>query len=458
MRSVPLALAGCLVCNLGNAQTHWVGTGVPIDFDWLHNVYNDTTTDALYLGGIASSIPFNGTQGMPLMSWKDQEWDTLAVFGNEVRSVLRWGDTLVVAGVFETVNGDTMPALAGLVDGQWTSFGQVTDGGMAKVKIIDGDLFALGGFSYIDGHLCNGIAKRLGGQWVSVGPIMNSVTCNIQDLTKYNGQLVATGAIHFTGIPYSNIMIQAADSTWGPVGPNGLLGGFSSGRCVTVYQGDLYVGGSIPVLAGNAGHGIMRWDGNQWNAVGGGLTYLPNNYTYLTGAIDFLERDGLLFVAGSFNYADGNLPATGVATWDGAQWCGLGGTLDGPVNSIAFYHDTLYAACFHNADGIDVNCAAKFIGSSYADTCGVPVGLAEQPSTNDQPLLWPNPASEFVTVSGQRRAATAFVYNALGRLVLVSDLHQSNRIDVRDLSGGMYLLVVRNAQGRGLARTTFLKE
>ncbi|QQR85070.1 MAG: T9SS type A sorting domain-containing protein [Flavobacteriales bacterium] len=445
MRCISVVLAGVCSVSVAHAQTHWQGIGLPGNFAEVLQVYTDTTNDALYFCGVGTAIPYNGFSGNPLFKMQNGQWDTLAVFGNQLNAVIVWHDTLIVGGGFPYVNGSSIENIAAY-DGQtWLGYGLLPwlGGGVTKFKVLDDELYAIGTFDYIDGHLCNGIAKRVGGQWVSVGPIITTSSHNVADLTMYNGQLVACGGISFSGNPYRNIVIQNPDSSWSPVGPEGLIGNFSYGRCVTVYQGDLYVGGSIPVLAGNAGHGIMRWDGNQWHAVGGGLTYSPNNYSILTGAIDFLERDGLLFVAGSFNYANGDLPATGVATWDGSQWCGLGGTLDGPVNSIAFYHDTLYAACFHNADGIDVNCAAKFIGSNYADTCGVPVGLAEQPETNNQILLWPNPASEFVTVSGPVGNGRMDVFDGTGRLVLSWPYASGWSGPVKGLQPGIYELVLR---------------
>lgn len=356
---------------------------------------------------------------MPLFRLQNEQWDTLAVFGNQLNAVVVWHDTLIVGGGFPYVNGTPIENIAAYDGQSWFDFGILPwlGGGVTRFKVLDGELYVLGTFNYIDGHLCNGIAKRVGGEWVSVGPIITTSSHNVADLTKYNGQLVACGGISFAGNPYRNIVIQNPDSSWSPVGPEGLIGNFSYGRCVTVYQGDLYVGGSIPVLAGNAGHGIMRWDGNQWNDVGGGLTYNPNDYTILNGAIDFLERIGLLFVAGAFRFAGGDVPARGVATWDGSQWCGLGGTLDGPVNSIAFFHDTLYTACFQNADGIDVNCAAKFIGISYADTCSLPVGVEEDQLLTNQPFTVIQENNELVVTGLPYGRHQLVMHDAMGRMV-----------------------------------------
>lgn len=58
---------------------------------------------------------------------------------------------------------------------------------------------------------------------------------------------------------------------------------------------------------------------------------------------------------------------------DGNRWCGLPLGLQPEVNSIEFFHDTLFAGC-HDWE---LNCAMRFTGSVYSDTCSVAVGFEE---------------------------------------------------------------------------------
>ncbi|MBK8340218.1 MAG: hypothetical protein IPK99_09645 [Flavobacteriales bacterium] len=406
----------------------------------------DTSNDILYAAGIAVPLDYDGNTGRPLFRRMNNAWDTLAVVLPQANALVLWHDTLIVGGSFSSLNGQSYAGIAAWDGSTWHAYGDLPPAGVInRLRVLDGELYALGVFETMDGVYCNGIAKRVGGHWESIGAINTTSNCSVQDLAIYDGHYVAVGGISFPGNPYRDVVIQE-NGTWGPVGPQGLIGNFAYGRACAVYQGDLYVGGSIPLNAGNAGHGIMRWDGNQWNDVGGGLTYAPNDYTYLTGASRFVERDGLLFAMGSFLYA-GGVPASGLATWDGTRWCGLGGHLDPPVYSIAFYQDTLYASCFINADGINVNCAARFIGSSYADTCGVWVGLEE--ITEEPPLLYPQPAQAGSWVHGLPQGTTrVHVVDRLGRSWQSGAPQERALLLPITLPPGAYVLVCEQARGQ----------
>jgi hypothetical protein len=133
--------------------------------------------------------------------------------------------------------------------------------------------------------------------------------------------------------------------------------------------------------AGNAGRDIMRWDGTQFQPVGGGLQRNLGDNSGFSDVRGMEEHNGVLYVGGGFRYA-GGVPAYGVAGWDGTQWCGVPGNLsDGSGHlgvgqgGMAFYQDTLFVACGYLADGDSVYLAAKFVGTSYADSCSGPVGV-----------------------------------------------------------------------------------
>ena len=177
---------------------------------------------------------------------------------------------------------------------------------------------------------------------------MPSPFYGLLDITKHEGRLVVCGSFFING---ATSIAYLEGGQWNILG-SGILGGLSSIHAMAVYQGDLYVGGQISMSGGNAGRDIMRWDGNQFQPVGGG-----------------------------FRYA-GGVPAYGVAGWDGTQWCGVPGNLsDGPGHlgvgqgGMAFYQDTLFVACGYLADGDSVHLAAKFVGTSYSDTCSGPVSV-----------------------------------------------------------------------------------
>ena len=184
-----------------------------------------------------------------------------------------------------------------------------------------------GVFVFVYWCVCNGFANRVGVQWCPVGslPLFNGDgSVWFLDSKNYQIQLVVTG--NFTSSDETIRDIMALNgSSWQPVCPC-LTGGMDGGGSLAVYQGDLYLGGRFYFGPGNVGQGLMRWDGVQWHQVGqsdGGLQLYDHSDQYPPTVHGFTIRDGLLLVAGAFFFAD-HVPAAGVASWDGSQWCSLG--------------------------------------------------------------------------------------------------------------------------------------
>lgn len=408
-------LAVVVRCTWMCAQPSWVPAGVPFLTTEMRNIYTDTVADAIYFCGASSIDGDFNFEDEGISVYSNGDWDTLGVFSNMPECIVRWGDTLVVGGGFPHINGLPMPYCAGWVAGQWVPFGDFQEVGPYKFRIIDGDLYAIGAFVHVDGHLCNGLAKRVGGEWENVGSMAGVMQNYLSDLTKYDGHLIMAGAVGFNWTSARGVAILN-DTTWEPLGP-GIVGTWGQGRALAVYQGDLYVGGAIDINDGNAGHGIMRWDGNQFHPVGDGFQGMYNDFSMPTGAVAMQVRNGLLYCSGQFRYA-GHVPAMGVATWDGTNWCGFGGDLGLVVGSFDFYHDTLFVGPFHEAEGVDVNCAAKYIGS-YPDTCSQTTTAIAQSliGVGKELLLVVSPDHLQVDLPGGAEPVSISLHDAQGRLV-----------------------------------------
>ena len=266
----------------------------------------------------------------------------------------------------------------------------------------------------------------------------------LTDITKYNGNLVVTGNnIHnTTGVPLLSVM-QYDGNSWGPVG-GGIQGGIATGLALTVYQGDLYLGGEFFQAAGNAGQSVMRWDGSQWNPLGDGIQVYNYSYEYAGSVNSFTEHDGLLFVGGGFNFA-GHVPATSIATWDGTNWCGLGGTLAPKVRTSTFYHDTLYVGCGVTADGIASNGAAKFIGSTFQEQCST-VEIQDPPTPEGSfrvASLEPGVVSLLGLADGPHEVR---IYDPEGRLVVAKQVNsaagRSDHVRLSQCVSGLYVIRV----------------
>ncbi len=433
-----VGLAMC-VCAYGQ----WEPAGVPFRITTMKNINTDLVGDAIYFNGVSSlNNDFDISDGA-LPYYTNGQWDTLHTFGGHSNSVARYGDTLVVAGNFSPSTDIPFFGIAGLVNGSWMPFGTIEENGIYRLKLVGGSLYAIGAFDVMDGQSCQGIAKRVGGQWVPVGHFNVIDPPNIQDLVSWNGVLYVTGVIRYGSPNPSDIAYLADGGEWVALGP-GIQGGFGVGRCLAVYNDELYVSGGIPISSGNAGHGIMRWDGEQFHPVGTGFQDGNNTYNTSIGATELEVYDGKLWACGTFSYA-GNVPCPGIAYWDGVRWCGLPMGPEPEINTIEFFHDTLFASCHVNLNGEPVNCAVKFVGDVYADTCSMAVGMEHSIALPRSTLRAYRRSDGQVQVSGLPSGKhDVEVFDDAGRLVfstsVVATEDQPATWSMPPLGGGVYLI------------------
>jgi len=250
-------MATAVIASLqGFAQ--WTAAGVPFRITEMGNIHKDNVADALYFCGESSlNNDFDMSDGaVPV--YTNGQWDTLGVFGGRVQTIVHWNDTLIIGGPFSGYNGVPNPRRVAFWNGAtWMPYGDF-DNSIYRFRVINDELYAIGGFEVVNGQPAQGIVKRQGGQWVPVGHFNVINTPYIQDLVSWNGTLYATGGIRYGSPNPQDIAYLSESGEWLAVGP-GIQGGFGYGRSLAVYDDELYVGGAIQVNAGNAGHGIMRW-------------------------------------------------------------------------------------------------------------------------------------------------------------------------------------------------------
>ena len=212
------------------------------------------------------------------------------------------------------------------------------------------------------------------------------------------------------------------NGAWEPVGPYGIQGGLSGGGPMEIYQGDLYLGGLIYQSAGNAGHALMRWDGTDWHQVGEGLQDASGFGSGAFKAEALLIHDDKLFVSGGFTYA-GHVPSPRIATWDGVQWCSVGGYFgESGAKSMAVYNDTLYIGIIGDSlDGQPVLGVAKFIGSEYENNCSGITAVNAVERTREGNLV--NMGSGQFVVRGIMRPGQLVILGATGQVVAQRFIH-----------------------------------
>jgi hypothetical protein len=400
--------------------------------------------DALYASG--AEDPYSRR----LLRLHENVWDTLGEFDGRREAAIVYHDSVIVGGFFNTIGSDSIQAVACYFDGNWApygNFGGNTAGVVYGFRIIQDTLYALGAFGMLDGQNCNGLAKRVGNHWEPVGSFPEFFSPpTFFDAVEYQGKLVVAG--NFTSVDGTINDIMAYDGTsWQPL-TDCMSGGMNGAYCLAVYQGDLYMGGRYYYGPGTPGQGLMRYDGSQWHMVGapgGGLQIYNNSDFYPPTVNDMEVRDGLLLVGGSFFYAD-HLPTWCTASWDGSQWCRIGGYMEDGVSALEFYHDTLYIGCSTIVDYQYVHGLARFIGSSYQVLCST-VGVEEQAEAAPLQVLAEGPGL-FRLGNLPDGLHQLRIYDARGRLVANRQVRsmagRTEAVQV-DLGSALYLLRVDGA-------------
>lgn len=389
----------------------------------MKQVYANEAHDTIYYSGrtVLDTGSYWSAKN-PVLRYSTGQWDTLGYLPTPViYSVVLYHDTLMAGGGFTTLDDGTPAEGIAYWDGSaWQLYGDL-DHAVWKLRVLDDTLYAVGSFDHADGQPANGIARRQGGQWVPVGQLPADQMLWV-DVIKYQGRLVTIGNGYINGL---RGIFQLVNNEWSVLGP-GFVGGISGAQCLEVYQGDLYVGGQILLQEGNAGQSIMRWDGTAFHPVDSGLQANFNDFSSIATAACMTVHNNLLWVGGGFNYASG-VEAHGVATWDGIRWCGVPGDLvnyvGGGVVSMDFYHDTLFVTSGDTADGQYVNQGAKFIGSSYVDSCGGPVGISTTAVVDHSRFLaWLDASGQWVVTGATPGIQPLFLSDAAGRVALRSQV------------------------------------
>ncbi len=411
-----------LFCGELQAQW-WQDAGLPLNQAYgVSEIYEDTTTNTLYCAGALEHVVVPGYQTFHYCTYQNGVWNRSVPFNNNVFTVINYHDTLVVGGVFTQVDGQPIQYIAAFYDGTWHSFGNMSST-VRALRFLDGELYALGAFTYADGQWCRGVAKRVNGGWENVG-YLDTYQGIVGDAVIFDGKLVVSGTIFVNGEDYAHIL-QYDGISWESVGP-GILGAIAGGGPLAVYQGDLYVAGVIPVNAGNAGHGIMRWDGSMFHPVGTGFQDYTGGQGFTLAVRGLVVKDDLLFACGGFGFA-GNVPAPSqVATWDGERWCPLKGSLD--PNSVAFglgfFGDTLFVGGGQVADGQPVNRLVRFIGDTYSDTCSIPMGpmaVLDPPVSRTSTILDMGGGTYLLRGGRSGEGAPLVIHTISGQIVHVKD-------------------------------------
>jgi len=448
----------CMGMQPASAQL-WAEAGVPAWNPAPSVCYADTISDWLIVAAQMNMYIDSLHAYWPLFRYDGANWDTLGLFGNVVHSAVTYHDTLVVAGGFQWMRDDSISRIACYANGQWHPFGDFNCGiegaAIRRLRVVDGDLYALGIFCYADGQQCNGLAKRVGGHWEPVPGWAQLDFMGdpwVRDIIRFQDRLVVCGNFNFNvGGPWWKDILQYDGTAWGPVCDHCLQGGYESLVVMAEYRGELYVGGLFYFSSGNAGQGIMRWDGETWRALGtpnGGLQFYNYSDQYSPSVGDFKVRDGLLYISGGYRYVEHMPVAAGICTWDGTNFClPEGEHFSDFYMPIDFYHDTLYGGTGGDAP-IALRGLIRYTGTF--DQCST-LGIAGHgPAPKPLRAAW-SPSEGLVLHGLSDGLHQVRLYDARGRLVLAQEVpsreQRSVAIGLPQADMAVYMAVVDGRQG-----------
>lgn len=456
-----ILICSFLILGLFGRGQEWVKYGKSDNGGPTDALFADTVDNLLYVGG--SFNRFDDTNPDPgsvtassIATWDGTHWDTLGNGTNcqglqcpRVFEIIRYQDKIYACGDFNQM-GNVNASIAAWNGLQWEFVANTPNGIISGFNVIDDELYIMGSFTQFEGLNVNGIVKYDGTNFADVhgfGQIAFTEFSTVADIEFYNEMIYISG--RFTGSEGKTHICRYDGGQWVSVG-----GGVDEGEGFLIidlitYKDELYACGRFEKINGiDYGNSIARWNGFDWNSVGGG--------TSLTNYEMTVWQDRLVVVQG----AALALATAHFSIWDGAQWCSIdvrnneSQKITASVSTVTTFQDTLYIGggftLFDEDNGIR-SIIAKFDGDvSDWDTCGTYVvgldeGLADQQNSI---RLFPNPATDLVRIESPEHILYVSIYDIHGKKVgYLESNHSTVELDVRKWSAGVYSVVIQNEDG-----------
>ena len=330
----------------------------------------------VYVGGLFS---YAGTSSMTNIAyWDGSTWHAMGnPFNGTVDALQFYGGYLYAGGAF-TNSSLGLVNLARWDGSAWSA----TPGGGANKQVsdmaTDGTNLYIGGlFTQIGGIAATGIVSFNGSTWTNLGGGVAGFQGGVAQVNRMlwqSNQLYISGNFERVGNIGADNVARWDGTNWWNIG-----GGTSKGVAYGVNFMDsllsvngpsliptgLYAGGRFTEAGNAVVNGIGRWDGTNWNPVGGGISgnFVGNNGQRVLA----LATDGAnLYAGGIFTNAGGNY-ASGIASWNGTSWSPMGSGVDWIVNALTV-DDANYiyvGGSFTNAGGIFSRGLAVWVYGSW---------------------------------------------------------------------------------------------
>ena len=435
------------------SQENWETIGLGLNGSaGIRDLYTDSTNDRLIMVGDFSSI--DTFHNNDIAVYDGNNWDCFSTglnYGGQIFSIIEYLDTLYIGGSFWNVwNGDTIQNIAKWNGNTWVGLGFNTESIYVRnMRIINNELFIMGGFTEFNGIETNGIVKYNGSEWSNLYNLPN-ISENagdpnlINDVSYYKGEYYVGGNFNNPDLTIKDI-IKYNGTEWVDVGGS-IKGGMSTVNRMVVYNNELIVSGAFFKRDGNVGNFTQKWNGTEWSEFIN-LAGQNNNYDAYATVDEMKIYNNKLYMSGIFRYAN-DMPCTGILVYDGNQVCSYASSMYGTVGAFGFYHDTLYIAGMDSIDHIDVNRIAKWIGGNNMDSCSV---LQSVPQINDKInnlVIYPNPTNgEFnIKLNSEISLETEItIFSINGSKIFEKQFYQTSDIKINNLhlKKGVYFVKIK---------------
>lgn len=409
-----------------------LGNGFNTPWVQVRYAFADSALNLIFFGG--DGFFHSDATKTNLAKWDGLTLDSAShMFYGNINSIEKYNNEIYAAGnILLDTQPVVYPNLVKLSGFNLIPFAQpVPD--IDAVKSLQGDLYLMGRFPDIAGFPYQNIVKYDGVNFYgfpSIFPSQIPTDILINTAIFFNNELYVGG--NFDSLPpYKSDIVKFDTSinNWVDVG-GGLSGYMSFVTDMVIYKGEFYIAGNICTCYGDAGNGVIKWNGTSFSPVGTGV--IPNDATVWKLHV-FDEK---LWAVGEFSGMGGQ-PASHVAYWDSVQWHNIpNATFDNTINAITSLNNDLYlGGGFWTLNGDSVHHVVR-----YNTTTGIESINQNEPDIK----IYPNPAKNFFQITydlKQNQNAEFNLFNSFGQKIKKIELSpntHSAAINVTALPNGIY--------------------
>lgn len=418
-----------------------------------HTTEIDSNNNILYIGGQFNQINQFVTNN--IIKYDGINFDTLGSaiddqfpYGSGIVASLKmFQNKLYVGGLFTKAGNYYCKNLSRWNGVSWDTVNFKPNAMVRNMTVYNNELYVCGSFDTIGGIVAHGVAKYDGINWFPLS--FSQSQTSIEDIAVFQDTVYAEGG----GISGIGSLAKWNGTNW--VKWKTVTGdGFSGPFGLTVIDSMIFVYGRFDDIANTHCKGLAAFNGKKWFGYGTGVNdssweriqniQKANGDLYITGLFDKIEG------VGSADFI--NSQYTGLAKFDGQKWCVQSPTFANETRGVVWYKNNLYChGTFQKIGADSVYGFVKWIGGTTTIACSPTITLTQtvesinEITLNDNIIIFPNPTTSIINIvdeNNQLQNSTIQIKNNLGQLVFSSPFN--SQIDMRNLSAGIYFLIIKD--------------